>query len=401
MSRIVIGIVLAVSAHALAAPADQPWTRHVIDGSSKGADGVRLMDVNGDGLLDVTSGWEQGGVTRAYLHPGHAVVRKPWPAVTVGKTPSVEDAVFVDLDGDGAVDVASSCEGNARQMAVHWAPKDKAKYLDPAAWEMQVIPASKDMMMWMFCLPMDVDGKHGVDLVAGGKGKAAQIGWWEAPADARDLAKWVFHPMTDCGWVMSILSSDMDGDGDADVVISDRHGPLHGCRWLENPGRSDAAALAAPWKSHAIGASETVLFMTLADLDRDGLVDVVCGYKERIVFIRRLDPAGDRWETHAIAMPDNAGGFKAVSVGDVDMDGKPDLVITCEGASGGKWGVFRLSYDKGPTEAKWAVHAISGPDGIKHDLCPLVDMDGDGDLDVMTTEENKPLGVIWYENPAR
>jgi hypothetical protein len=31
----------------------------------------------------------------------------------------------------------------------------------------------------------------------------------------------------------------------------------------------------------------------------------------------------------------------------------------------------------------------------------LVDLDGDGDLDVLTCEERAGLGVIWYENPAR
>ncbi len=35
---------------------------------------------------------------------------------------------------------------------------------------------------------------------------------------------------------MSILFRDMDGDGDSDVVITDRQGTLRGARWLENPG---------------------------------------------------------------------------------------------------------------------------------------------------------------------
>ncbi|MCB9783057.1 MAG: hypothetical protein H6751_08865 [Candidatus Omnitrophica bacterium] len=38
----------------------QPWKRHTIDQSSEGADGVRLMDVNGDGLMDIATGWEEG-----------------------------------------------------------------------------------------------------------------------------------------------------------------------------------------------------------------------------------------------------------------------------------------------------------------------------------------------------
>ena len=31
----------------------EPWKRHTIDKSSRGADGVRLADVNGDGLQDI------------------------------------------------------------------------------------------------------------------------------------------------------------------------------------------------------------------------------------------------------------------------------------------------------------------------------------------------------------
>ena len=46
--------------------------------------------------------------------------------------------------------------------------------------------------------------------------------------------------------------------------------------------------------------------------------------------------------------------------------------------------------------------------GIKHDKLMLDDLDGDGDLDIVTTEESgntglyfidRGLGLIWYENP--
>src|SRR5262245_18479202 len=120
-----------------------PWARHTIDDSSKGSDGVRLADVNGDGLLDIATGWEEGGIVRAYLHPGPDKVRKPWPAVTVGKVRSPEDAVFADLDGDGAVDVVSCCEGSTMTVFVHWAPKDKAKYLEEKEWKTEPFPALK------------------------------------------------------------------------------------------------------------------------------------------------------------------------------------------------------------------------------------------------------------------
>ena len=48
---------------------DAQWKRHIIDDSSRGADGVRVEDVNGDGYLDLTTGWEEGGVVRVTLNP--------------------------------------------------------------------------------------------------------------------------------------------------------------------------------------------------------------------------------------------------------------------------------------------------------------------------------------------
>ena len=105
------------------------WVRHTIDNSSRGADGVRFFDVNGDGLEDIATGWEEGGLIRAYLHPGRKKVTGAWPLVTVGRVKSPEDAVFCDLDRDGFVDVVSCCEGRNRKVFVHWAPPETGKYL--------------------------------------------------------------------------------------------------------------------------------------------------------------------------------------------------------------------------------------------------------------------------------
>ena len=60
-------------------PADEPngWARHTIDASSEGADGVRLADRNGDGRLDIATGWEEGGIVRAYLNPGPTGQKTP------------------------------------------------------------------------------------------------------------------------------------------------------------------------------------------------------------------------------------------------------------------------------------------------------------------------------------
>ena len=52
-----------------------------------------------------------------------------------------------------------------------------------------------------------------------------------------------------------------------------------------------------------------------------------------------------------------------------------------------------------PHGGTWTPHELSGIDGVKHDLLAVVDLDDDGDLDAITTEEVKHIGVIWYREP--
>lgn len=386
-----------------AADDGRPWRMHTVDASSRGADGVRLADVNGDGLPDITTGWEEGRSVRVYLNPGPKKAKQLWPKVTVGEVRSPEDAVFADVDGDGAVDVVSSCEGRTRSMFVHWAPKKPADYLNAKLWKTEVIPASQNRTAWMFALPLQVDGKRGVDLVAGSKNPSAVIGWFESPQNPRSLADWKFHPIYKAAWIMSLFAIDIDGDGDKDIVTSDRKGSKSGCYWLENPGPGKAQS--GPWKVHPIGGlKQQVMFMKPCDLNGDKRLDfVVAVSKSGILYLQRTADEKPTWKQFSIPMPENMGTGKAVAVGDLDGDGRLDIVLTCEKA-GGKSGVAWLSQpkEKPPSNPNWVRHEISGnKKGVKYDRIELLDLDGDGDLDVLTCEERDNLGVIWYENPSK
>ena len=373
------------------------WKHHTIDNTSKGADGVRFMDINGDKHPDIVTGWEEGGVIRIYTNPGKNPQAEKWGIQTIAKVKSPEDAVFVDLDNDGYVDVVSSCEGGNRTVYAHWAPKEPG-----GEWVTEPFPATIKKQAFMFALPMDIDGQNGIDLIIGAKGKGSGVGWLRSPENPRELDKWTYQMLIPTSWIMTIEAHDMDADGDLDVLVSDRKGPNSRVLWLENPGKV-ANRNNPKWKDHTIGAvGKEVMFIDYADINEDGRKDIIAPIKPRTIQLL-LQPCkpGASWETHSIQFPaDKYGTAKSARAAYLDGDGKIDIAVTCEHANGALSGCFYLSFDKSPMDAAWKDTDIGGPVGLKYDLIELIDIDGDGDLDLFSCEERDQLGVFWYENPT-
>lgn len=368
-----------------------PWARHAIDASSRGADGVKFGDVNGDGRPDIATGWEEGGAVRVYLNPGPAQAKELWPTITVGNVPQPEDAVIVDLDGDGRPEVVSATEGRDRTIYVHWAPTGHLK----AEWRTEPIACTQKLQSWMFILPLDIDRENGIDLVVGSKSKGAALGWLRSPKNPRDLAAWTYHPFRAAFWIMSLKAADINRDGFADILFTDRRGPGGGVKWLENPGA--ARTPQSQWHEHHVadgGERSSALFLDHADLDGDGAPEIVTAYQPSRIAIFSRTPAAT-WTTQWLNLTGKVGSAKAVSVGDLNGDGRADLIVSFESAQGPVPGIAWLEQ----VEQGWRLHDLGGPEGVKYDLVPQLDLDGDGDLDVVTTEERDQLGLVWYENP--
>ena len=309
------------------------WERHVLDASSRGADGVKLGDINADGLPDVVTGWEEGGQVRVYLNPGPVKARDLWPHVAVGRISSPEDAVFADLDGDGRLEVVSCTEGKTRTVFWHRFSGNAADLLAADSWHTSAFPATQGAQAWMQALAIDLDGQHGRDLLLGSKNPNAAIGWLQSPPAPDDLAGWRYHRLRDAAWIMSLEAHDMDADGDLDVIFSDRKGARSGVYWLENPGVAAVREQEA-WTERPIGAhGREVMFVDLTDLDGDGGVDVAAAVKPADIVLFRQQASGSFQEDIIHLDAANLGDAKAVKAADVNCDGRRDLLFTCENAA--------------------------------------------------------------------
>lgn len=368
---------------------DEPWNRHTIDSSKIGADGVRLADFNRDGNLDIVTGWEESGVVRLYLNPGPDKSTERWPFCQIGEGKSPEDAVPFDVNGDGILEVISCHEGSFKQVLVHKFQDNRItgkagdqQILDPTNWSTDSIVKLAGQQ-WMFATPIQLrNSRRGI--VLGSKGANATLTLLLQPSqDVKDLNQWSEIKLRDCGWIMSIQNIDMDQDGDIDIVFSDRKTRTRIVAWLEQPNNADAKGR---WKEHAIGATKTEPMFIDATPNRI----LVPTRQGNWIDFRRQNH--NSWEQTVSPTPDSVPFGKAIRT-----FGENNLVLTANTAADREHKKQPGIWLKTPGSA-W--QPIGTKTECKFDRIELVDLDADGDLDIITCEEQQQFGVVWYENPG-
>ncbi|MGJ8634291.1 MAG: FG-GAP repeat domain-containing protein [Luteolibacter sp.] len=292
-----------------------------------------MTDVNGDGWQDYLVAGFPGKETFWYENPQGA--EELWKRRVALDVTENESPMFVDVDGDGQVDLLCMRKG-----VIGYASYDQKSPEEPWKWH-PISPNNKYMKFTHGMGAGDINGDGRNDILEA-------HGWWQQPESLKGDPVWKFHPQQfrevaekpNVGGAQ-MFAYDVNGDGLSDVITAlNAHG--YGLAWFEQTPDG--------WVKHLITgtpdeAGETgVIFsqphaLEMKDVNGDGIEDIVTGKRfwahgshgdpesnaPAVVFwfeLRR-DGGAAKYVPHLIDADSGVG--TQLFVGDVNGDGKPDV----------------------------------------------------------------------------
>ena len=366
---------------------------------------VDTADFDGDGTVDIVSASEREGTITLHLNDGGETFTDR-PVGIVGSGFYIQ-TIAVDFDDDGDVDVISVA---SRDRTITWHDNDG---------NMQFTARPLPEINYPHVIPGDLDGDNDLDLLVKSAGNPSTpsegILWLRndgegnftklaiAPMPSRyevalgdldndgdlDVAAWssdreeifwyandgngsfaAHQTITSVGrfFIPDLNIADLDGDGDQDIVYSDKiEEAIH---WLRNQGGGDFH------KSHLADTGISVDQLEIADLDGDGHLDMI---DDDISWYRNDgNTSFTRTEIGRRTYP--------FALDDLDGDDDVDIIFASENSNDVSW---YLNDSSGNFVSEESVNGARIARGA--------DLDGDGDIDVLASEFEESR-VKWYEN---
>jgi hypothetical protein len=361
VSTMVIGLVGLVNTQGVMKFALVP-----IDGGA--AESAAVADFNNDGLLDVVSAesW--------YEAPGWT--RRPIRSIPVssGYVDSFSD-LPLDVDGDGFTDVIQ-IEYFARRIV--WM---KNPGRGGGAWTEHAIDAIGPTE-FAFLVDLDNDGKAD-DLLPQFTGAAgAPLTWYD-----RQNGTWVKHIVSTRSYGHGIGAGDVNGDRRNDILTPQG--------WLEAPADPRASG---NWTFHTTDWQQRAIPAPAPSQPASPTTPPAMAVPPSVADAPASPAAAP---TTANSAPGGRGaewGFLYVL--DVNGDGRNDVLTTSAHSYGLCW------FEQRP-DGSWQQHVIDHSWSHAH-ASVLADINGDGRPDLVTGKrfqsrnvpapgDNDPLGIYWYE----
>lgn len=284
---------------------------------------------------------------------------------------NVDGMLFVDVDGDNYGDIIAEALPD-----VYWLEAQDSQGGSWKARKICSIPKTNHVNGQGYKLAQIVQGGKPEILLSSGNG----IYCIEIPVNPSD-ENWPVRCIAPEATEEGIGTGDIDGDGDIDIAAGsgEKKGDGMTVSWWENPGKRGT-----DWKRHNVG--ETIRFadrVEIADINGDRKPDVIVT-EERwpepedvhvFWFEQPGVPEKSGWIRHTIAVQNTTNNL---DIADMDGDGDIDI-ITAEHRGTKKLQIW----ENNSNGAFWKEHIVSS--GRESHLgARVADMDNDGDLDIIS-----------------
>ncbi len=405
---------------------DASWAEHVIvERIETVVHFVGAMDADLDGRTDIAIAQMHQGEDpdEVAIHLQRDRAGTLWYKHTLS-TKGSHAMRIADVDDDGDQDIVGANWSGDYQAVELWRNQSCPQ---TSPWRRQVIDADREgRAVFVYAEDLDADGRD--DLIAGR--------WWYRQPLYLSLP-WAKNPLADEGTEVALVW-DADGDGDNDLLMmKEREKDRRRAFWLINEGQGRFAAKSegvelsgdflqgiAAWESadqqylnvalswHQKDRGIQQLRFSRADLERVDVEEISAvsqdealsagdmngdGETDLLLGTLWLNRQGDKWVLRTISNEQEAPDRNRLA--DVNGDGVLDVVVGYEAINRkGKLAWYQAS---GSHDEGWHEHLISdqliGPMSLD-----VVDMDHDGDQDVVVGEHNmarpQSAGLYWFAN---
>jgi hypothetical protein len=354
------------------------WEPHEISTLFNNISAICIVDVDNDGDLDIASAYNLNSAI--LLNHNETIHRSAeFPLKTI--IPSDPGYSFVpfsirsaDLNRDGKRDLISI---NATSSAM---VEQRKLSDDGSSWQTRTIAPSVVDRSFQQIEPVDINGDGKLDVLYSDIGNS-ETGWYR---NINNDSSWDQNPVSLTKAYTWMFPADVDGDGDYDVLYADASSLKTG--WQEN-----VSGIGSAWTDQNIssfGGGANPLFISGADLDKDGDMDAVVASSSdnRLSWFENTAGNGSAWSAHLIS---NLQAPFSVHTADMDHDGDADVVAGFQDDNTIAW--FE-------NNGAWTRHLISdsAPDAR---YFTIADMDEDGDQDILAVAPFDAQ-ASYYENSA-